>query len=98
MTEVDTPPGTGVLDVSVGGNNVPIVAIGAGPNYTLYSANISTWAGETEQLTFSAPETAFLNGWAVDDISFSPAPEPNIVALTAIAGLVFGARRWLARV
>jgi hypothetical protein len=36
----------------------------------------------------------------LDDISFSTtavAPEPNVVALSAIGGLVFGARKWLAR-
>jgi hypothetical protein len=36
----------------------------------------------------------------LDDITFSTtavAPEPNIVALTAIGGLLFGARKWFAR-
>jgi hypothetical protein len=88
------------LDVSIGGEAVPFFAVGTGSDYTLYGANISAWAGQTEQLTFSAPAVnTGLNSWEIDDISFSPnpLPEPNIVALTAIGGLLFGARKWFAR-
>jgi hypothetical protein len=36
----------------------------------------------------------------LDDIAFSPTavtPEPSIFGLTAIGGLLFGARKWFAR-
>jgi len=92
---------TGPLEVQVGTQSVPITEVGTGPNYTLYGANISAWANDTEQLTFSAlQDTTTLNNWELDDISFStnaPTPEPSIVALTAIGGLLFGARKWFAR-
>jgi hypothetical protein len=62
--------------------------VGGGEYYTVYAANISAWAGDTEQLTFSALEGyAGANNWLIDDISFSTnavTPEPNIVALSAI--------------
>jgi hypothetical protein len=93
-------PGTGPLDISIGGQNIPFTAVGSGVNYTLYGANLSAWAGDTEQLMFSALLGSYgLNNWEIDDISFSttPEPEPNILALTAIGGLLFGARKWFAR-
>jgi hypothetical protein len=92
--------GSGPLDISIGGQNIPFAAVGTGPNYTLYSANISAWAGDTAQLTFSALEPTSgpgLNNWLIDDITFAAVPEPNILALTTIGGLLFGARQWFAR-
>ena len=96
----EAQPGTGPLDISIGGQNIPFTAVGSGANYTLYGANLSAWAGDTEQLMFSALLGSYgLNNWEIDDISFSttPEPEPNILALTAIGGLLFGARKWFAR-
>jgi hypothetical protein len=87
----------GPLEVMIGSQIVPFTAVGTGPNYTLYNANISAWAGDTEQLTFSAPEYVSQNNWLIDDISFSNVPEPSVVALNAMGGLLFGARKWLAR-
>ena len=99
--EQDSPGPAGTLEVLVGNQVVPFAAVGTGPNYTLYGANISAWDGDNEQLTFSAlQDNSDLNNWEIDDISFSTtvvSPEPNIVALTAIGGLLFGARKWFAR-
>jgi hypothetical protein len=90
--------GNGTLAVTVGTQTVPITLLATEPTYTEYEANISAWAGDTEQLTFSASEAASgLNNWELDDISFSATPEPNIFTLTAIGGLLFGARKWFAR-
>ena len=52
----EAQPGGGSLDVLIGTQTIPFTAVGTGPNYTLYGANISAWAGNTEQLTFSALE------------------------------------------
>jgi hypothetical protein len=97
----EAQPSSGPLDVIVGSQIVPFVAIGSGANYILYGADISAWADEKEQLTFSALEYSAPNNWEIDDISFSTTaitPEPSVVALTAIGGMLFGgARRWLAR-
>jgi hypothetical protein len=95
------PEGVGPLDISIGGQNIPFIAVGTESFYTLYAANISAWAGDTEQLTFSALEGyAGADNWLIDDISFSPnsfAPEPGIVVLSAIGGLLFAARKWFVR-
>ncbi|MGP8202125.1 MAG: hypothetical protein ACLQU4_21805 [Limisphaerales bacterium] len=93
---------SGSLELEVGTQVVSFVALATGLNYTLYGANISAWADETEQLTFTAlQDSTSQNNWELDDISFSTnvvaSPEPNMVALTAIGGLLFAARRWLAR-
>jgi len=92
--------GAGTLNILVGTQIVSFAAVGTEPNYTLYGANISEWAGDPEQITFSALEDlSRANNWTIDDITFSPnaVPEPSIVALGAIGGLLFGARKWFAR-
>jgi hypothetical protein len=90
----------GSLEVLVGTQIIPFAAVGTGPNYTLYAANISAWAGQTEQLTFSALEDlSVLNNWEIDDITFSTTavvPEPGALALMLMGGLGFGMRRWRA--
>jgi hypothetical protein len=96
----EAQPGLGPLDISIGTQTIPFEAIGTGENYTLFGANISTWSGNDEQLTFAALEdSSAFNNWLVDDISFSSnsVPEPSIVALSAMGGLLFGGRKWLAR-
>jgi hypothetical protein len=90
----------GSLEVLVGTQIIPFAAVGTGPNYTLYAANISAWAGQTEQLTFSALEDlSVLNNWEIDDITFSTTavlPGPGALALMLMGGLGFGMRRWRA--
>jgi hypothetical protein len=83
--------GSGPLDVFIGGQNVSFSAVGSGPNYTLYGANISAWTGDSESLTFLAVADGSPGGVTLDDISFSTSvvPEPNPIALTAIGGLLF---------
>jgi hypothetical protein len=82
----------GNLAVMIGSQTVPLALVAIEPNYSVYGANISAWAGQYEQLTFTAqqPMTS-LNIWEIDDISFSPGavPEPSALALTGIGGLLF---------
>jgi hypothetical protein len=92
----EAQPGSAALEVLVGSQVVPFSAVGTGVNYTLYGANISAWAGDTEELTFSAQEsTVGLNNWLIDDISFSTqtVPEPSPLALTGVGGLLFAVYR-----
>jgi hypothetical protein len=92
----EAQPGLGALNVLVGNQNIPFAAVGTGPNYTLYGANMSAWAGDIEQLTFAAQEfTSQLNDWELDDISFSSqaVPEPSPLALTGVGTLVFALYR-----
>ncbi|MGD0816601.1 MAG: hypothetical protein ABSA83_23670 [Verrucomicrobiota bacterium] len=92
--------GSGTLDVSIGAQNIPLLALGTGPNYSLYGGNIPAWEdNQSEQLTISAPGLS--GNWEIDDIYFSTnvvaSPEPSMVALSAMGGLLFGARKWFAR-
>ena len=90
------PCGWGTLDVLIGTQVVSFSALGSGPNYTLYGANISAWAGDSELLTFSALEDLSLpNNWVIDDISFSPnaVPEASPLTLTGIGGILFALYR-----
>lgn len=89
--------GAGTLQVSLGGQNLSYSVLSSGANYTLYGANISAYAGQTEQLAFSA--LAVVSGgniWNIDDIQFSSStvPEPSDFALVALGALLLGFRRW----
>jgi hypothetical protein len=91
---VGIPAGT--LQISLGGQNLSFFALSSGANYTLYGADISNFAGRTEQLTFSALEDASGDNFCnIDDIQFSPSsvPEPSTLGLIALGGLLFGLRR-----
>jgi hypothetical protein len=94
---VDVGNGESVpFDIYIG--NQSLVLTATNPNYTVYEANISAWAGQTEQLTISVPE--YFGDCEFDDITFSQiavSPEPSIVSLTVIGGLFFGARKWFVR-
>jgi len=85
----------GPLEEYLGTQTIPFFAVGTGPNYTLYGANISAWAGQTEELTFLAPGGTY-NNWEIDDITFSPnpVPEPSTLALMLTAVGAYGVRRW----
>jgi len=88
---------TAAFELFVGTQIVPFSAVGSGPNYTLYGANISAWADDTEEIAFTVLGGSPNNNWELDDISFSAVPEPSIMGLSAIAGLLFSARKWFAR-
>ncbi len=96
----DWLPSTSILAVSFNGNSLSPMVIGTGANYTLYGADLSAFAGQTGQLEFTSVFNNNGPSWIeLDDIAFSTTavPEPSIVALTAIGGLLFGARKWFAR-
>ena len=80
-------PGLTPLSVSLGGQSLSYTAISSGPNYTLYGADISRFAGQTASLTFLSPSLDF-----IDDIEFSPQviPEPSSLALCLCGGLLLG--------
>lgn len=79
------PPFLGTLLVSLGGQNLPFVAVSNSLNYILYGATMPAgMAGQSEQLVFSAlPGNN--NYWELDNIQFSssPIPEPSELALAA---------------
>jgi len=82
----------GILQVSLGGQNLPVYAVSSGANYTLYGADVSAFAGQTKQLTFLADAIGpGDNFWEIDDIQFSPSsvPEPSVLGLFVLGGLFF---------
>jgi hypothetical protein len=89
----------GNLLITFNGQPLPHSEIGAGPNYTIYGADISAFEGQSGQLLF----TALPNGAALlDNIRFStqPIPEPGVCALVGLGALFACKRRptrWAAR-
>jgi len=83
----------GTVLVSFNGQNLYISAIGSGANYTIYGANIASYAGQTGQLLFTAPVQ---NAALLDNIQFSSSsvPEPSELVLAMLGALLFSFRRW----
>jgi hypothetical protein len=80
-------------DVSFGGQNLSLVVLGSTPNYNIYGADISAFAGQTGQLLFTAQSGS---EDIIDNIQFSPSavPEPSEFALSVLGALLLGFRRW----
>jgi len=82
------------LLVSFGGYSLSLMPIGSGPNYTIYGADISPYAGQTGELLFQAamPAGGLSLGTELDNIFFSttPVPEPSVIALFALSALILG--------
>jgi hypothetical protein len=91
------------FSVSFSGNSLSPVLLsseqspsGSGQFLNVYGFNIESYADQNGQIELTA-----MYPYAVefDDILFSASavPEPGIITLTAIGGLLFGARKWFAR-
>ncbi|HUD82338.1 MAG TPA: hypothetical protein VMQ67_02495, partial [Candidatus Saccharimonadales bacterium] len=75
--------------VSIGGDSLTLFPVRSG----VYGANISAWAGQVEQLSFTVP--AGYGPYEFDDISFSASavPEPNPLVLTGLGGVLIALYR-----
>jgi hypothetical protein len=80
-------PSTPLL-ASLGGQNLSYAALSSGPNYTLYAADISAFAGQVVTLSLSAPPQA---GLLIDDIEFV-VPEPGCSGLGGLGGSLLALR------
>jgi hypothetical protein len=81
------------MQLTFNGQNLSYNPIGSGANYTIYDADISSFAGQTGQLLFTVP---YNGGVFLDNIQFSinPVPEPGGRALGVLGGLcLIGCRR-----
>jgi hypothetical protein len=98
---------TANFSVSFAGNTLSPVVLSSGQSasgqdYNVYGVNLASYAGQYGQIEITAlfNQGVDAGNMELDDISFSTtvvSPEPNIVALTAIGGLLFTARKWFAR-
>lgn len=80
--------------VSLGGQTLSLIPLQTGANYTLYGADISSFAGQVENLAITAlaaPNSADY----FDSFVFSPStvPEANAFGLFALGGLFLGLSR-----
>ena len=84
--------GTANFALSLGGQTIPVRALATVPGvYTLYGADISSFAGQTAELSLTAgPLQALQSAVLLDDILFSPTPipEPGSFVLLVLALLV----------
>ena len=71
-----------LLEVSLGGQNIPLSALSSTSDYTLFGGDVSAFAGESETLTFTVPR-GINNTVVLDDITFSASqvPEPRSLSL-----------------
>jgi hypothetical protein len=84
------------FSVSFAGQNLSLLALATGTNYTLYGADISSSAGKVGTLTISTVAQPNIAPYYFDSIVFSPSsvPEPSSLALGALGALLLGFRRW----
>jgi hypothetical protein len=86
------------FSVSFGGQNLSLVTLGTGANYTLYGADISSFAGLSGALTI-ATSAQTDSGGRFDSFLFSPSPvpEPSGMTLIGLGSAVLGFNRWRRR-
>lgn len=88
--------------VSLNGQTLSLIPLSSSSNYTLYGANISAWADTTATLAFTVfaqqPYANNIHIVYLDDIQFSSSavPEPSVLGLSALGGLLLAWRRWKA--
>jgi hypothetical protein len=77
--------------VTLGGQTI---ISAAGPWSGEVGADISSFAGQTAQLSITVPSLPVSNlrpnGLMIDDIRFEPSPEPSVVALSVLGALILG--------
>lgn len=84
---------SGVLLVTVGGQDLTLVPLATGPNYIRYGADISAYVGQELELRFIAPTLPGRpNDIYFDAIIFSnlPIPEPGTLVSFALGTVLLG--------
>ena len=81
------------FSVTFAGQELSMLPLENGANYTLYGADIARFAGQSGELTITAlPTSSFINYF--DSIAFSPSqvPEPSALGLFSVGLLLLGRR------
>jgi hypothetical protein len=79
------------FSVSLAGQNLSLVMLGTGANYTLYGADVSLFAGQNAALTItSLAQNNTANYFDSMLFSTTAIPEPSTFALVALGGLAVG--------
>ena len=86
------------LQAAFDGQMLPLIQLGSGANYVVEAASISSYAGKTGQLSFTAPPLVYGGYNLLDNIQFStntlPVPEPCTSILFLIGMALLGVVRW----
>ena len=84
--------------VTFAGQNISYGPISSTANYILFGGDVSSFAGQTNELRFTASPTASdpFSSYELDSIVFStsPIPEPGTWALLLCGAAVLGLYRW----
>jgi hypothetical protein len=86
---------SGGITITLGGQTLNMQPIENFPTYSIYGADISSFAGQIEPLTITALPVGVLNGVFLDNIIFStsPVPEPGTGGLILCGAVLFGLKR-----
>jgi len=93
--------GSGSMQVSFAGQNIPLAQLGITGNYLILGGDISAFAGQTGELRFTVPSGPFsYNIPYLDSIVFSTQsiPEPSTFGLFGLGAFLFGFRARAVRV
>jgi len=94
---VYTVPSDAPFRVELGGQELPLFALGSSTNYTVYGADIRMWQNQLAELSFTLiTERPHRNNryLFLDRIQFSPdpIPEPGVLGLIGLGALLLGWR------